>query len=220
MKKLLIGLLIVLFIGSVTLNFVYYFKLKNSTNQNGQVVNTNTTGSVGKVISVGENEIVFNDGQRDAVVKINADTEYFKNYMDPIEARFVKGILQDVLKDSQIGIAYTPESKGDNLVAMRVDILFNNIIPGKIESISSDEIVIRGENDGKEYTISLTPQTKYYEQDNIVVTSDQSQFQEPPKPEEISIDTLQKNQKVIVFLNEPFSVTPYVANKVLYTPNN
>lgn len=220
MKKLLIGLLIVLFIGSVTLNFVYYFKLKNNTTANGQVVNTNTTGSVGKVISVGENEIVFNDGQKDITIKINANTEYFKNYMDPIESRFVKGMLQDVTKDMQVGIAYTPESKGDNLIAMRVDILFNNIIPGTVESISSDEIIVRGENDGKEYTVTLNPQTKYYKQENLAQVGSGEQLQEPPKPEEISIDVLQKNQKVVVFLTEPFSVTPYIANKVLYTPSN
>jgi len=225
-KKILLIVLVVLFIASLSLNYYFYKKYQptpNSSDDNATQISTQNSNAVmGQVISVDNNKIKVNDGQKDVEIKINNQTTYSKNYVDPIEARVGEAKLSDIKDGMQAEIIYDSEAKGNNLVAKKINILANNMIVGNVKLIDSGKIVIENQLDGKTYEIVLNDKTAYYKQivSQFVPSSDSKNPPETKKPEQIIFNDIKTGVQANVFLIDSVDTTPQVANKIIMVEYN
>lgn len=226
-KEILLAILALIVLVGLGFLAFKYVKLPGKTgkttnteinNTNSMVAGNQVPGFTGKVVSIGVDSIKVSrrvkDGTEDKEVKIDNKTEYYKNYMDPMEKKFSSAAKSDLKEDIFIGITYTSDSKSGNLVAQRIDILINNVVQGAILSKTESILTVKDKIDNKNYDVKIDNGVKCYEQ-TIMPSAASNQTQSQEKPKEISCDNIKINDQAVVFLSESKENDNLTTGKIL-----
>jgi hypothetical protein len=205
-NKIFIIISIVLFV-LLGVSGYFNYKYKKITNisftsiiKNKGGAQVNPINISGPVLSVVDGKITIKTDQGEKDIIVNDSTEYFKDYLAPLGPSAVTATLEDVKKDLVLGVQLTKNSKENNLIAEKVDILIPNVISGKIDTITSDGVIV---DDGiTKFNISIVADTAYYKQAQSTNNqqTETNNINGMAGPAKISFSDVKQNDQVAVFL--------------------